>query len=696
MNEDVKIIVSNDVIKRMTALPASVQTKGLEFMLKFQTDPRSPGINYETIHSAKDKNLRSVRIDQAYRGIIFRAPKDNVFVWLHVDKHDDAYAWATKRKMSINPVNGALTLTNVSFVEETVQRTAAPAPSEPEPSFSSLSDRDLMALGVPEEMLPAARTIRSEGDLDAMRDELPVEAYEGLFLVLAGDTVASILVSRETRVDQQIDTQDFASAADRDESRSRFYVVQGENDLQEILSAPLEQWRVFLHPTQRRLATRNLNGPSRILGGAGTGKTVLAMHRAKHLASELAGTDKKLLFTTFTTNLALDIEDGLKSICSPNLMKHIDIINLDALVFRLLKARRYEHEIAFDFEIKAKPVWDLSMVDFDPSLGVSRDFVREEFEQVVLAQGLATRDDYREAPRRGRGVMLSRKKRDALWEIFENYRLQLSAKGLKEPDDAYRDACALLTDEGCPPYAHAVVDETQDFGPQALRLIRALVPHGSNDLMFVGDGHQRIYSKNKATMGSCGIDIRGRAKKLYLNYRTTEEIRREAISLLEGIEIDDLDGGSDEIARYKSLMHGPNPERIQGVSMEAIRDGIRDFIEQCLADSRDSKIGVMAPTTKLRDQLAKQIREAGYKVATVNHRERLSRKDAQIFAMTLHRAKGLEFDAVVIVVDRELDEDLRKLVYVGITRAKRAARLYQPAAPRGSGFFSSDPAPAPS
>jgi len=677
MTEDVKIIVSNEVIKRMTALPTAVQTKGLEFMLKFQTDPRGSGINYETIQGAVDKNFRSVRIGDDYRGIVFRAPRDNVFVWLHIDAHDDAYAWATKRKMSVNPVNGALTLTNLHFVEETLQSKAAPLASQPEPVFSALSDRDLMALGVPEEMVPAVRTIRSEGDLDAMREELPVEAYEGLFLVLAGDSVASILASRETRVDREIDTEDFARAAERDESRSRFYVVEGENDLQEILSAPLEQWRVFLHPTQRRLATSHLNGPSRILGGAGTGKTVLAMHRAKHLANTLGDTDQKLLFTTFTTNLALDIEDGLKSICTPEQMRHIDIINLDALVFRLLKVRRYEHEIAFDFEAKCAPVWESAMVDFDPTLGVSREFVREEFEQVVLAQGLATRDAYREAPRRGRGVLLSRKKRDALWEVFENYRLQLSAKGLKEPDDAYRDACAILAAEGNPPYAHAVVDETQDFGPQALRLIRALVPPGPNDLMFVGDGHQRIYAKNKASMSSCGIDIRGRGKKLYLNYRTTEEIRREAVALLEDIEIDDLDGGSDEISRYKSLLHGPKPDRIHGASMEAIRDGIRDFIEQCLKDNRDTQVGVMAPTLKLRDQLAKQIREAGYKVATLDHRERLSRKDAQIFAMTLHRAKGLEFDAVAIVVNRALDENLRKLVYVGMTRAKRAARLYQ-------------------
>ena len=675
MTEPLKVIVSNDVIKRITALPATVQTRALEFMLKFQTDPRGTGINFERINGARDRNLRSVRVGDDYRGIIFQAPRNNVFIWLHLDKHDDAYDWAVKHKLSINPVNGALTLTNIHLVEERIQRAAPPTPAAPAPLFDTLSDRDLMALGVPEEMLPLVRTLRSEGDLDALQPELPVEAYEGLFLVLAGDSVASILSQRETRVDRVIDREDFASAAERDESRSRFYVVEGEHDLQEILSAPLEQWRVFLHPTQRRLATRRLNGPGRVLGGAGTGKTVLAMHRAKHLAASLVGTDRKLLFTTFTTNLALDIEDGLKSICTEAQFGHIEVINLDALVYRLLKARRYEHEIAFDYEAKCQPVWEAAMVDFDPALGLDRDYAREEFEQVVLAQGLATRDDYREAPRRGRRLILSRKKRDALWAIFEEYRLQLSAKGLKEPDDAYRDARDLLVKEGKPPYAHAVIDETQDFGPQALRLIRALVPPGPNDLLFVGDGHQRIYAKNRATMSTCGIDIRGRSSKLYLNYRTTEEIRREAVALLEGIEVDDLDGGSDEIVRYRSLLHGPKPERLRSASLERAQEGLGAFIRQALNAGPDAKIGVMTTTTRWRDQLAKHLREAGYRVATVEHRERLSRKDAQLFAMTLHRAKGLEFDAVWILMPGAFDDRLRQILYVGMTRAKRMAQL---------------------
>ena len=101
--------------------------------------------------------------------------------------------------------------------------------------------------------------------------------------------------------------------------------------------------------------------------------------------------------------------------------------------------------------------------------------------------------------------------------------------------------------------------------------------------------------------------------------------------------------------------------------MEAIRVSTKAFIETCLSDGADMKVGVVA---RIRDQLAKQLRDDGFKVSIVNHRQRLSRKDAQVFAMTLHRAKGLEFDGVVVVLDRVLDEHLRKLAYVGMTRAK--------------------------
>src|SRR5690606_16559907 len=166
-----------------------------------------------------------------------------------------------------------------------------------------------MSLGVPEELLPAVRKISLEEALDALQPRLPAEAYEGLFLVAAGDSLNQVLQARETRVDRAIDTSDFAAALTTPESQSRFVVVDDDEAMQAIMNAPLAQWRVFLHPTQNKLARGDRSGSVRVLGGAGTGKTVLAMHRAKWLAENRALGGKKVLFTTFTRNLALDIEE---------------------------------------------------------------------------------------------------------------------------------------------------------------------------------------------------------------------------------------------------------------------------------------------------------------------------------------------------------------------------------------------------
>ena len=364
-----------------------------------------------------------------------------------------------------------------------------------------------------------------------------MEAYEGLFLVAAGDTVDQVLRARETRVDRPIDTTDFSGSLETPESQARFVVVDGEDELTAIMNAPLAQWRVFLHPTQRTLATGDRSGPVRVLGGAGTGKTVLAMHRAKWLAENRTPDGKKVLFTTFTRNLAFDIEENLSSFCPAATMKKIEVQNLDAWVQGFLRAQKYEHTIVYDRKKDAEDAWQRALAVKDATLGLADSFYEEELDQVILAQGVTSKDEYRAARRAGRGVVLTRGKRDAIWPVFEEYRAQLASRKLKEVDDAYRDAAALLAKgaERGERYSAIVVDETQDFGPQALRLLRAMIPAGANDLFFVGDGHQRIYTRNRAAMSRCGIEIRGRSRKLYLNYRTTEEIRRRAVSLLGGM-----------------------------------------------------------------------------------------------------------------------------------------------------------------
>lgn len=694
-----KVALSQDFLLQLSKLPSTVHSKVMKWAIQFQSDPTSPGINYENINGARDSNLKSVRLDRDWRGIVFKPSSGDVYVLLYVDHHDDAYRWAENRKLSINPVTGAMQMV---VVESVAAMEAPPAPPIPVaraiqeqkvhaqvPLFGGLEDRELLSLGVPEEMLPEVRILSSEQQLDALQSRLPVEGYEGLFLVAAGDTVSQVLIARETRVDRQVNTADFAAALATPESRSRFVVVDDDEAMLAIMNAPLAQWRVFLHPTQHKLASGDRSGPVRVLGGAGTGKTVLAMHRARWLADNRTPDGKKVLFTTFTKNLASDIEQNLRTLCGSATLDKLEVKNLDAWVHGFMRSRKLEHRIVYDRKKDAAlQAWQAALAVRDTSLDLPDDFYEQELEQVILAQGITTRDQYRTARRTGRESVLSRAKRDAVWPVFEEYRGQLSSRKLKEVDDAYREVADLLLaeGEGMAAYSAIIIDETQDFGPQALRLLRAMIPHGANDLFFVGDGHQRIYSRHRAAMSKCGIDIRGRARKLYLNYRTTDEIRRQAVALLEGCEVDDLDDGHDETRRYKSLSHGPAPRVVSVDGIEAAAATVLEFINVFRADQADGEqqsVCVIASSEKNLEAIARQVGAAGVSCVTItaqaNHSDS---RDAVHFA-TMHRAKGLEFDAVVVVSPisflgaPEETGNQRKLLYVALTRAKRAAALIE-------------------
>lgn len=713
------VAMSHDFLAQTARLPSAVHAKVLKWAMLFQTDPTSPGINYETIHT-RDPNLRSVRIDQDWRGIVHKPDRGNVYTLLYVDHHDAAYAWAKNRKVAINRVTGAMQLVMLEAAEAGAITAEAPMPAavvpmsplpatsplakvgaEPWASLAALTDVQLLSLGVPEDWLDRARRIATEVELDSLQASLPVEAYEGLFLVGAGETVEQVLSARETRVDRAIDTGDFEAALLKPESQSRFVVVTDDAAMAAMLNAPLAQWRVFLHPTQHKLASGSRSGPVRVLGGAGTGKTVLAMHRAKWLA-EHGASGKKVLFTTFTKNLARDIEDNLKSLCSPRTMDSIEVKNLDAWVYAFLRARRYPHRIVYGRrdDPGAKAAWSAALALRDSALDLSDEFYDEEFDQVVLAQGISTRDEYRAARRTGRGVVLARAKRDAVWPVFEEYRQQLGSRQLKEVDDAYRDAATLLDTEAAeagvagtepaPTYMGVVIDETQDLGPQALRLLRAIVPRATNDLFFVGDGHQRIYPRNRAAMSKCGIDIRGRSKKLYLNYRTTAEIRNQAVALLEGVDIDDLDDGHDELRKYKSLSHGPKPSVVRADGLEAAIDQTmamlrawRDADKSGDADATtDAKTAaVLVRTTNARNAIEQRCKAEGLSTMVIDKDQAMTAPADVVRFATLHRAKGLEFDRVVVVGrqsalgDVEETAQERRLLYVALTRAKRDAGL---------------------
>ena len=242
-----KVALAQDFLAVLAKLPNAVQGKILKWAIRFQSDPTSSGINYENINAARDANLKSVRIDQDWRGIVFKPSQGDVYVLLYVDHHDDAYRWAENRKIAINPVTGAMQIVLTEHVSVQIP-VAAAVEVEPGP-FVALSDQELLSIGVPEDFLLAVRQIHDETSLDGMQSSLPVEAYEALFLLLAGDSISQILSGRETRVDQKIDVTDFAGALDRAESQSRFVIIEDDEALSAIMNAPLAQWRVFLHPT---------------------------------------------------------------------------------------------------------------------------------------------------------------------------------------------------------------------------------------------------------------------------------------------------------------------------------------------------------------------------------------------------------------------------------------------------------------
>lgn len=711
MSRRLRLAMSADFLGAFGRLPRA-QQRGVRALIdKFNADASAKGLNYEPIRNARNARMRSLRIDRGYRAIVFDTRQDGLHLLLWADKHDDAYDWALRHDCSVNPETGAVQIyvPQRAASDDQGPSTTSPPGQQQAGAFADLRGRQLARLGVPPAMLPEVKALRDEHELDEMQDRLPVEAYESLFLYLAGDSYEKLVLDREAP-SEPVDTNDFETALGRDESRVRFVVADDEAALEAVLNAPLERWRVFLHPSQRKLVERRWNGPVRVLGGAGTGKTVVAMHRARWLARQMAeraatatdGTERaaarnRILFVTFTRNLAADIENNLRSICSPEEMERIEVTNLDRWVAGFLRRQGYEFRIVYDHhqDRHARVAWERAMDQRDPDLELADAFYADEWKLVVQAAGIETEDEYLHVFRAGRGTRLGRSARARVWPIFAEYRAQLREQGIKEVDDAYRDAAVLLQRQGDSPgadYASVIVDEAQDLGAPAFELIRSIVPEAKDDLFVVGDGHQRIYGRSNVVLGRCGINIRGRSRKLRLGYRTTEETRAWAVRLLEDREIDDLDGGQDDNRNFKSLTHGPEPRLVHFDTRSEQANWIAHYLKEM--SGRDEPLRAACIVTRTRgerDALADGLKNRGVTVFVLERANPDHEHDDCVRVATMHRVKGLEFDHMLIAsvnrrlvplsaalrrtsddAARELAETgERALVYVAATRAKK-------------------------
>lgn len=684
--EKAVVAISSDFLSAFAALPRQIQGKVTEFINKFRNNPRLPGINYEKINNSNDNKIWSVRIDDTYRGIVVRQEETGVYILLWVDHHDEAYAWAQRKKCIINPTTG-----NVQVFDITME--APETQDNVKNIFAGVSNEELLSLGIPEEQIPLVRTIISEEMLYSLKDYFPEDAYESLEWLANGFSVSEVCQLFEHDIDKTVKYNNLATALDNSRSQKSFVIIEGEDELRRITAEPLEKWRVFLHPSQRKIVEKDYSGPARVLGGAGTGKTVVAMHRAKHLASRLEDKER-ILFTTYTTNLAGDIKESLRKICTIDEMRKIDIFNLDAWVMQFMRENGFTYTIAYDEQIKE--IWENAIILAGDTCGFNTQFFKEEWLKVISSQEAYTKEAYMRASRIGLGTRLDRKTRIQVWKVIEEYQALMKDKQIRDVETAMYE-CRLVIERNpnLLQYSAVIVDEAQDFSMNAYRLLRAIAgEQHKNDMFIVGDTHQRIY-RNRVVLSKCGINIRGRSSNLKINYRTTEEIRKYAISLLKGISFDDLDDEYESKEICQSLTHGVKPsiKNFNTVSeeIEYIVEEIKRL--QSLATDLRS-ICIVARTHRLLDQYISGLISEGIRIYEIKRSKIDDRNFEGVRVATMHRVKGLEFKHVFVVavnkrvipllpvdditdtvVAQELLTAEKCLLYVALTRAQESAYI---------------------
>jgi superfamily I DNA/RNA helicase len=688
---EVELAVTKDAFVKLSTLEYKVQRKVFELVDKFQHNPTSPGLHYEKLPGFADDRVRSLRVDQGWRAILVSPKRGNRHLLVWVDKHDEAYDWARHKRFDVHPKTGVLQIVDAAAVAAAVERSASPSTAPGDAGlFQQWSDDELMTLGVPAPLIPSVRTIKDVVGLHQLQPHLPEEVGFGLELLADG---ASLDVAREfTPPSKALDLEDFGPAIDNDVAGQRFVTLSKTGELASMLDGPLALWRVFLEPGQRRSVKANFNGPAKVLGGAGTGKTVVAMHRAKHLIEAVfPAADDRILFTTFSKALAIDVGANVSTLFGGDVPKRLEITHLHSWAARFLRAQGIDLHPASDAD--QRQLWKM-VLDTEGLGRFTQAFIIAEWDEVVQPQGIRTRDAYLRASRRGRGgPRLNKADREALWARFERYRGALDDKRLVEYIDVVRlarERLALLEEQGTPrPYRAVIVDETQDLGPEELRLIRALAPPGSNDLYLVGDAHQRLYAA-PVSMASCGIDVRGRSRKLRVNYRTTHEIRQWAVAMLKGLTVDNLDGEVDDLRGYVSRLSGPMPEVLWAKNTTDEQAQVIARLKDRLSKGAPADgLCVIAPRNENLDAYEAALAAAGLASVRVTG-DGVPQDKGKVRLCTMHRAKGLEFLHVCIAglgddrfprpIDAGLSDDpvavareqqvQRSLIFVAATRAR--------------------------
>lgn len=646
-----------------------------------QTDPDRPGLQMHRIEASKDPNFWSVRVNRDIRIIIHKAG-DSVML-AYVDHHDDAYKWAERRRIETHPTTGALQIVEV---RERVEQIALPAeqPRQPElpfqlpvapstsslPLFSKLSSEDILSLGVPADWVDDVRGA-SEDRFFALANHLPQEAAEALL-----DFAATGVLKPATVAD--------TAPVSHPDAQRRFRILEGHEELAAALDQPFEKWAVFLHPSQRSLVEKDYTGPVRVIGSAGTGKTVVALHRvARILRSDPSA---RVLLTTFSEPLARALSRKLAVLFQEQspLVDRVTVSSFDKAASDLhaLMTGRQTYLISRD---KLRGL----LRDAADAAGLTRytpQFLLSEWEHVIDAWQIDSAEAYAAVPRMGRKNRLGAKQREELWAIFGEVRRQIRSRALMTMADLFTAVTKHFSDRDEKPYSHIVVDEAQDLGVAELRFLRSIVPDRWNSLFFAGDIGQRIFQQPFSWKG-LGVDIRGRSFTLKVNYRTSHQIRILADLLLPA-NVRDVDGEEDERKGTISVFDGVEPVIVVAPDKESETAAAASFLKGLLdAGLPTSEIGIFC---RSNEQIARAAKVAEVLAIPTVSSLQGDRSNEAVLVGTMHLAKGLEFRAVIIIAcdegvlplssrirevadEFELDEVVateRQLLYVAATRAR--------------------------
>ncbi|HKN30961.1 MAG TPA: 3'-5' exonuclease [Roseiarcus sp.] len=667
-----EFLISASFTDALARLPAQDQKAVKLSAFDLQTDPTNPGLQFHRVDKSKDENFWSVRVNRDIRIIIHRTEASMLLAY--VDHHDKAYGWAARRRIEAHPKTGAIQIVEV---RERVEEIALPppptegrAPAASIRPFSGLSDDQLLSIGVPTDWLADVRAAGEDAFLE-LGPHLPAEAAESL---LQFATTGVLNKPAPAPADPYA----------HPDAQRRFRVIENVDELAQALDSPWEKWMVFLHPSQREIVDKDFAGPARVAGSAGTGKTVVALHRAVRLAK--TSPDARVLLATFSDPLAASLATKVRLLAGPetSVIPRIRVASLPGVaaeLFELATGRRAH--VAKDDQIARA----LERAAAQAGLETKLNFLRSEWSHVVDAWQVADVAEYLAVPRLGRDRRLGSKQREQFWPVFAAARADLASRGFYTWPGVFSAVTRHFADKATKPFSHIVIDEAQDLGVPELRLLAAIAPAGNNGLFFSGDLGQRIFQQ-PFSWKALGVDVRGRAATLKVNYRTSHQIRRAADRLLPGPQRD-VDGVVEERKGAVSVFNGPEPKIVVAQEEAAETSAVVAFIRDALSDGvAPREIGVFTRTVETLVRARAAVQAAGAEALELS--ERGDDPGERISIGTMHLAKGLEFKAVAVIAcdedalplrsridlasdETELEdvyETERQLLYVAATRAR--------------------------